>query len=73
MVRIFSFASENLDRRKKQQMEGDKESLEKVQRTAISTISGLRSQQYEEKLRKLELCTLEERRHQLDMTHLQNF
>jgi hypothetical protein len=31
-------------------------------------ISGLRSQQYKEKLRELGLCTLEERRHQLDMT-----
>ncbi len=49
-------------------MEGDKESLEKVQRRAISMISGLRSQQYEDKLRKLGLCSLEERRHQLDMT-----
>ncbi len=49
-------------------MEGDKESLEKVQRRPISMISGLRSQQYEEKLRELGLCTLEERRHQLDMT-----
>jgi hypothetical protein len=39
------------------------ESLEKVQR-AISMISGLRSQQYEEKLRELRL----EERHQLDMT-----
>ncbi len=49
-------------------MEGDKERLEKVQRRAISMISGLRSQQYEEKLRELGLCSLEERRHQLDMT-----
>jgi ribonuclease P/MRP protein subunit RPP40 len=49
-------------------MEGDKESMEKVQRRAISMISGLRFQQYEEKLRELGLCTLEERRHQLDMT-----
>jgi hypothetical protein len=47
---------------------GDKESLEKVQRRAISMISGLRSQQYEEKLRELGLCSLDERRHQLDMT-----
>ncbi len=31
-------------------------------------ISGLRSQQYQEKLRELGLCSLEERRHQLDMT-----
>jgi hypothetical protein len=49
-------------------MAGDKENLKKVQRRAISMMSGLRSQQYEVKLRKLELSTLEERRHQLDMT-----
>jgi hypothetical protein len=49
-------------------MEGDQESLEKVQRRAISMISGLRSQQKEEKLRELGLSTLEERRHQLDTT-----
>jgi hypothetical protein len=48
-------------------MEGDKESLEKVQRRAINMISGLRSQQYGDKLSELGLCTLEERRHQLDM------
>jgi hypothetical protein len=40
------------------------ESLEKVQRRAISMTSGLRSLQSEEKLRELRL----EERHQLDMT-----
>jgi hypothetical protein len=44
-------------------MEEDIESLEKVQRRAISMISGSRSQQYMEKLRELGLCTLEERGH----------
>jgi hypothetical protein len=44
------------------------QSLEKVQRRAISIIFGLIFQHYEEKLKKLVLCTLKERRHQLDMT-----
>jgi hypothetical protein len=51
-------------------MEGDKESPEKVQRRAFSMISGLRSQQYQEKLQELSLPHW--RRHQLDMTQTFN-
>ena len=41
--------------------------LEKVQKRAIRMVSGLRSQEYEERLGELELTTLKERRHQADM------
>ena len=47
--------------------DGDKELLERVQKRAISQISGLRGATYEEKLRELDMDTLEERRHQIDM------
>jgi hypothetical protein len=47
--------------------EADKECLEKVQKRAVSMISGLASALYEERLKELGLTTLEERRHQLDM------
>ncbi len=46
--------------------EGDKECLEKVQKRAIKMVSGLKSNNYEERL-KMGLTTLEERRHQQDM------
>jgi hypothetical protein len=45
----------------------DKDTLERVQRRAISMVSGLRSPEYEERLKELEMMTLEERRHQSDM------
>jgi ribonucleases P/MRP protein subunit RPP40 len=45
----------------------DREQLEKVQRRAIGMVSGLTSRIYEERLAKLGLTTLEERRHQADM------
>ena len=45
----------------------DIEVLEKVQKRAINMVSGLRSQEYEARLRELELTTLKERRHQADM------
>jgi len=45
----------------------DKEILEKVQRHAVGMISGLNSNSYEEKLLDLEMETLEERWHQIDM------
>jgi len=48
-------------------LEADKEVLEKVQRRAVNMISGLKARTYAEKLRELELTTLEERRHQTDM------
>jgi hypothetical protein len=51
--------------------EADKECLEKVQKRAVSMVSGLSSAQYEDRLKELGLTTLEERRHQLDM--LQTF
>ena len=47
--------------------ESDKDLLEKVQRRAISMISGLQGKSYEEKLKELGITTLEERRHQSDM------
>jgi hypothetical protein len=47
--------------------EGDKECLERVQKRAVGMISGLTGKTYEEKLKELGICTLEERRHQLDM------
>jgi hypothetical protein len=47
--------------------EGDKAALEKIQRRAVSMISGLRGESYEEKLLELDLPTLEERRHTADM------
>ena len=47
--------------------EADKDCLERVQRRAVGMVTGLVGRTYEEKLRELDLCTLEERRHQLDM------
>ena len=47
--------------------EGDKMTVEKVQRKAIGMVSGLKAQTYEERLKELGLQTLEERRHQADM------
>jgi hypothetical protein len=40
---------------------------QKIQRRAVSTVSGLKGNIYEDKLRELEMLTLEERRHQADM------
>jgi hypothetical protein len=51
--------------------EADKAVLEKIQRRAVSMVSGLKGESYEEKLKELGLPTLEERRHQADM--LQTF
>jgi hypothetical protein len=45
----------------------DKELLEKVQKKAVGMVSGLRGATYEDKLKELDLTTLEERRHQADM------
>ncbi len=47
--------------------DGDKAVLEKIQRRAVSMISGLKGESYEEKLLELDLPTLEERRHHADM------
>jgi hypothetical protein len=47
--------------------ENDKTTLEKIQRRAISMISGLKGQTYEDRLKELGITTLEERRHQADM------
>jgi hypothetical protein len=51
--------------------EADKTVLEKIQRRAVSMVSGLKGKTYEDKLVELDLPTLEERRHQTDM--LQTF
>ncbi len=45
----------------------DKEVLQKVQRKAIGMVSGLKSTNYEERLRELDMITLKEGRHQSDM------
>jgi ribonuclease P/MRP protein subunit RPP40 len=51
-------------------LEADKELLEKIQRRAVNMASGLKAVTYEEKLKELGLTTLEERRHQADMTQV---
>lgn len=51
-------------------LEGDIECLEKIQRRAISMVSGLGGQSYEEKLKSLHLTTLRERRHRADMAQV---
>jgi hypothetical protein len=48
-------------------LQADKEALEKVQRRAVNMVSGLQSHSYEERLKELNMTTLEERRHQADM------
>ena len=45
----------------------DKEVLEAVQRRMVRMVSGLRSTEYEDRLKELGMTTLEERRHQADM------
>jgi ribonucleases P/MRP protein subunit RPP40 len=52
--------------------QADKEVLEKVQRSAVGMVSGLRSAGYEDRLRELGLITLEERRHRADMLQMYN-
>jgi len=47
--------------------EEDKACLEKVQQRAVKMISGLRANEYEERLKELQLTTLAERRHQAEM------
>jgi hypothetical protein len=41
--------------------------LDKIQRRAVSMVSGLKGVTYEEKLPEVGILTLEERRHQADM------
>ena len=41
--------------------------MEDVQQQTVRMISGLRGDSYDEKLKEVGLCTLEERRHQTDM------
>jgi hypothetical protein len=45
----------------------DVEALKKVQKKAVKMVSGLRSQEYADRLKELRLTTLSERRHQADM------
>lgn len=47
--------------------EKDKACLEKVQQRAVKMVSGLANESYEERLKELDMDTLEERRHQADM------
>jgi len=46
--------------------EANKECLEKIQRRAVNMVSGLKGRTYEEKLKELEIPTLEERRRKLE-------
>jgi hypothetical protein len=48
-------------------LETDKAVIEKIQKRAVSMVSGLKGKTYEEKLLELGLTTMEERRHQADM------
>ena len=48
----------------------DKDLLENVQRRAVRMVSGLKSANYEDRLRELDITTLEERRHQADMLYV---
>ena len=48
----------------------DKECLEKVQRRAVMMVTGLVGQTYEERLIEMNMVTLEERRHQMDMLEM---
>jgi hypothetical protein len=50
--------------------QADKEALEKVQKRAVAMVSGLRSREYEDRLKELGMTTLEERRHQADMLNM---
>jgi hypothetical protein len=52
--------------------EGDKKILEKVQQRAVNMVSGLASKTYEERLKELNMETLEERRYMADMTMVRN-
>ena len=48
----------------------DKDLLENVQRRAVRMVSGLKSANYEDRLKELDITTLEERRHQADMLYV---
>ena len=48
----------------------DKETLEKVQKRAISMVSGLGNMNYEERLKELGMTTLEKRREELDLIEM---
>jgi hypothetical protein len=49
---------------------GDKEALERVQQKAVGMVSGLNSRDYEARLKELDMTTLEERRHHMDMAQV---
>ena len=51
--------------------EGDKACLEIVQQRAVAMVSGLTGRDYEARLKELDMVTLEERRHQIDMAQVQ--
>ena len=48
----------------------DKDILENVQRRVVKMVSGLKSADYEGRLKELGITTLEERRHQADMLYV---
>ena len=48
----------------------DKDLLENVQRRAVRMVSGLKSANYEDRLRELNITTLEEKRHQVHMLYV---
>jgi hypothetical protein len=46
------------------------DALEKAQRRAVSMVSGLKPQDYNKRLKELEMPTLTQRREELDMTQM---
>jgi hypothetical protein len=50
--------------------QADIECLERVQQRAVGMVSGLKGRTYEEKLLELNMVSLQERRHQLDMVQV---
>ena len=48
----------------------DKDILENVQRRAVRMVSGLKSAEYKERLKELDITNLEEKRHQADMMYV---
>jgi hypothetical protein len=50
--------------------QADKEVLERVQKLAVAMVSGLRSREYEDRMKELKMTSLEKRRHHADMLQM---